>query len=955
MNHKVFRSVFILAVGLVMASVMVRMKGAPSLPAPARENAHADAMARPLSSFRVYEDKISPDGIDFRGGNFKARVAEDGCVFGGVPEQGSVWASREFNLELGAPRIEQGSLRLECTRGRFSRPAFGVARLDRGAVIEEYLFENLRVEQLFRIPAALAEGALRLSIPVKSDLGGPVVAHAPHQDSFMSFQFLKGGLDFRDTAGTTKLAYHSAVAIDAEGREIALLPRHENGEIVLEIPAKFMSQATYPVVIDPWLDFLGSGTGGGVSQRTNAHSENPVVALTDGGQPFICWADDSAATAALPNNTDIYLKWWNGFEFFPLGTSMTPGGISQTPGKSSHPSLSLGNTGSPVVAWEDDTSGAVAILLREWPLKNEPGAGSWTELAGSGTNQGLSLNFSPALHPTVTNIVGLIPGVLTVDSGGNVTGATPSTTVQCPVVAYDIPFAGATQIVCQAFYPGAPAEPAAGGLKPTPAVPAGWYPVGLLGGLGVKNTFISSASNTPTGFVSQYPSIFADVLGRISLAWQDTRNGNYEIFFITFVYSGGGNLFQVVADPTNPLTQLNMLPAGDFFQIGSSASGGGVSNTATPSQFPSLVGDGVGGTRNFTIAWQETEAALPPNPGTTSQIYVARSVNAGAFAGLAGSTTTGGISKTLNHASAPSLDVNGNYIGVAWADDSNSRSSIYVRRMFLGVGGSGLWDQVGFQGSAFPTINAETFAPIGGISLSSNFSIQPSLKLDQFGSPIVAWADGSASTFDIRVKVFSPNGPGIAVGIGTNTPTFQTTLRQTLTDPTLGAATDVPLAGFVNGTTAFLSSRVFTETLFPAGTSLTLELEILPQGAPFTNSPNAQALFVAPDNPVLTPANIAVFKFDGLPNANYHWQGRTVDQIGRSSPWIIFPTDSSGASFRVNVNAPPGSGGPPVNGPPNSTSTSGSTPHRGQCGLTGLEGILLLGAIRLIRRGRTKK
>jgi len=92
---------------------------------------------------------------------------------------------------------------------------------------------------------------LRLAIPVKTDLDGAVVAHPPQADAFVEPQFAKGGLAFCDAAGTTRMAYHSAVAIDAGGREIALAPKFANGEILLEIPADFMAKAAYPLVIDP--------------------------------------------------------------------------------------------------------------------------------------------------------------------------------------------------------------------------------------------------------------------------------------------------------------------------------------------------------------------------------------------------------------------------------------------------------------------------------------------------------------------------------------------------------------------------------------------------------------------------------------------------------------------------------------------------------------------------------
>src|SRR5262249_39213826 len=160
------------------------------------------------------------------------------------------------------------------------------------------------------------------------------------------------------------------------------------------------------------------------------------------------------------------------------------------------------------------------------------------------------------------------------------------------------------------------------------------------------------------------------------------------------------------------------------------------------------------------------------------------------------------------------------YAGVAWADDTNGRSSIYLRRFFLGGGGfppSTQWEQVGFQGSAFPAYGTDTISVINGVSQSLNFAFQPQVRMDLQGSPTVCWADGSGSTFDILMKTFSPNGPGVA-NLAVVPPTFTVTLRQTSDDPRIGGGTDVAVAGFSTGTSIFLSSRMFTETLLPAGT-----------------------------------------------------------------------------------------------------------------------------------------
>jgi hypothetical protein len=959
MNHKVFRSIFILAVALGIVCVTARSRHEPTLPPTAARapQQNVDPIARPLASYRVDEDVVD-GGIDYRGANFKATVAESGCRFGRVPEAGSRTASREYTLEFGTPRVEQGSMRLECEKGKFVRAAFGVGQIDRGAVVEEYLFENRRVEQIFRFPTALAEGALRLCVPVKTDLTGPVVAHEPNSGEFEDVQFLKGGLAFTDGQGRTQLAYHSAVAIDAEGRQVALLPRHQSGEIVLEVPADFMAKAMYPVVIDPWLDFAGSGSGGGLTNNASA-SQRPALALTGGGLPVIAWSDNSAAGGGSPDNFDIYVKFWNGFSFTDNLGSASGGGISQNTGRSFNPAIAVTPLGNVAVAWEDDSSGKFAIYVRYMPATGLAGAGTWTAPNGSASSTGVNDTAGPAEHPTIGFIQSVVPGSVTFDPTTGVPNSTAATFPEVPVVAWEETLNGARQIYCRAFYPGAPAIPAnPAAIPPTPALPAvpsGWYQMGKPGGVGTTDNSIidasASISLTPPGFVSERPSMAIDSDNQISIAWQDTRNSNYEIYLSK--WAANSTLFQVVAANT---TRFDVIPAISFTAVSGSGAGGGISNTATPSQFPSLASDPTVA-NGLVVAWQETELSAVPNTASSSQIYVARSTGGGAWGGLAGSNAIGGISKTAagQTATFPSVDVGGGYIGVAWADDTNQRSSIYVRRFFLGIGGfppSTQWEQVGFQGSAFPAYGTDTIGLINGVSQSLNYAFQPQLKMDFQGSPTVAWADGSGATFDILMRTFSPNAPGVA-NLAATPPTFTITLRQTSDDPRLGPGLDVPVAGFSTGTSVFLSTRMFTETLLPAGSQLRLELEIQPAGAGFTFQPTHQTLFGPPDSPTtVLPTPITVLKFDGLPNANYHWQARTVDQMGRRSPWLSFG-EIGGVSFRINSAAAPG-GGSGSNGPANTNVIVGSGPKsKGSCGLTGLEAVALLAALRLIRRKRS--
>jgi hypothetical protein len=180
---------------------------------------------------------------------------------------------------------------------------------------------------------------------------------------------------------------------------------------------------------------------------------------------------------------------------------------------------------------------------------------------------------------------------------------------------------------------------------------------------------------------------------------------------------------------------------------------------------------------------------------------------------------------------------------------------------------------------------------------------------------------------------------------------FQLTIRQTATDPTLlGGAPDIAVGDFTVGTSVFISSRVFSEDVVPPPTSMWMEIELQATGTTFTDHANYQVLFTGPDFPAtIPPVSLAVIQIDGLPNNNYHYQTRTVDNFGRVSPWFE-QTTIGGVSFRVNASAAQGGSG----GSNTATLTSGNTPHKGNCGLLGLEALAALGLIRLLRRKRSK-
>ena len=886
MNQKViFRSVFVLAVAVGLTSVAVRT---PKEVAPPRSPRPADAAApdpsdRALSGYRLQEEGIV-GGMDYRGAGFTSRVSESGFQFGAA----------NASIQFAAPRISQGQRTLECSAAAFSRPKFGLAQIDRGIVQEAYYYENSRVEQTFTFPTEVGTGDLTIRIPVTKTLTGPVVAYSPFEKGLKPLQFQKGGLSFRDATGETGISYHSAVVIDAKGGELAIAPRYENGEIVLQVPGAWMEQATYPVVVDPWLELNDSASGGGIS-KTSSVSDRPSLAIDPSGNAFLAWSDIGAN-----GSYEVFVRFWNGFEFRELAGSGSAGGISVNTGASLSPNICVDGAGIPMVCWLDNSQERVGVFVKRYNGKTA----IWEELSLSASFGGLAATLAgPALNPKIVAVRSFV------------NNPTFPFTEWKPMVIWEEAFG----VHAVWHY--------TGDSQATPGQ-VGWYTVGQ----GPDDTV-----NSATVGAAGAPSVTRDSLHRPVAAFQDTQALVHDIYLARLQNTAFPAQTLTLTGFPNFVTGARAFNAGTgFFQfntvawtgVDGSDLSGGLSGTATFfSQFPSVACDGT----NITVAWEETETSGPT--GTNTEIYLRRNTGAG-WTALGSSVSAGGISNTVGHSTHPSLDVSTNgTICVAWVDDTNGNPDIYVRQWRTGVP-STAWEQVGDQGSAFPQFGGDVIFQSGGISQTSNISLTPTLKVDRFGSPTVVWMDGNSGKFDVFLKMFSPNAPGFLTGTDF---TVQLIQSDTLTLST------IPTGSSTQATSVNFSANVYSETLLnPTGQSLELQVEVVKVGSPFTGFPTPPTITL-PGGPNTTSSIVV----GGLPNGVYKWQGRTIDQFGRFSPWLTFSGNST--SFQIDTNGggigggPIGGGGGGGGGGPPAGGTGGT---KSKCGLTGLEGFLVLFLLR---------
>ena len=105
-------------------------------------------------------------------------------------------------------------------------------------------------------------------------------------------------------------------------------------------------------------------------------------------------------------NNEIYVKRWDGASWTELNGSASGGGISVNGGISSSPSIAVALDGTPYVAWSDGTSGNNEIYVRSWDGAN------WTEVgAGSASGGGISGTGGESAAPSIAVAPGSTPYV----------------------------------------------------------------------------------------------------------------------------------------------------------------------------------------------------------------------------------------------------------------------------------------------------------------------------------------------------------------------------------------------------------------------------------------------------------------------------------------------------------------------------------------------------------------
>ncbi|MBK8098650.1 MAG: hypothetical protein IPK26_16180 [Planctomycetes bacterium] len=223
----------------------------------------------------------TPDGVIAGGRNWEARFRGDVVEF--LPVLGER-APRTLPLRWQLQSIRRGETLLHsATASGKPEPATGGVTIARSAgIAERYLVRADGLEQTFVFPHRLAgSGDLVVTLQIDSELPG-----VPTAD---------GGLAFT-LPGIGGVHFGAVTGIDANGRKAAGNVRLADRTIELSLPAGFVEDATFPLVLDPLVGTQFDVTGG---SATYDDSESDAAYDASNDRYLVVWRRKFSATYSL--------------------------------------------------------------------------------------------------------------------------------------------------------------------------------------------------------------------------------------------------------------------------------------------------------------------------------------------------------------------------------------------------------------------------------------------------------------------------------------------------------------------------------------------------------------------------------------------------------------------------------------------------------------------------------
>jgi hypothetical protein len=481
----------------------------------------------------------------------------------------------------------------------------------------------------------------------------------------------------------------------------------------------------------------GSASGGGIS-NTSSWSVEASLATAPDGTPYVAWADEGSG------HYEIYVRRWSGNDWEEVGAgSASGGGISGDSSFSYAPSIAIAPDGTPYVAWTDHApeSGEYQIYIRRWS------GSSWEEVgAGSASRGALRVELGDLDDDDITGMSGGWEGCFSLGAPSEVVVALQYKLTQ--TASYeDDELSQVLVSVDGTLYGSGGSDYVAqivgdgdGGSDQT----TGWQlfeaSVGTLPA-GSHTLVVGGYNSKKTHNDEMTEVLVDDVLVQTSAPLSDTL-GPSAMMYETDAFYRGISVETVLIDANFDAGTDGFSYADDMFRATNQpayASGERISSGGYSGGGISNTSD-LSGSPALAIAPDGTPyVAWEDGPSGESEIYIRRWNGSSWEEVGAGSASGGGISNSPEKATSPSLAIApGGTPYVAWEDEAIGDAESHVRRW-----NGNYWEEI-LAGSASG----------GGISNTAGWSAAPSLAVAENGTPYVAWSE-----LGLPNQIFVRQGP----------------------------------------------------------------------------------------------------------------------------------------------------------------------------------------------------
>lgn len=242
-------------------------------------------------------------------------------------------AARHWPVTFQLLAMNCGVRALPSGTGTVRRAGDRRVEIDRGSALEVWDLAADHAEQSFVFAQCPGHGELRLAIGCNTAMG------ARASDGELQF----------DAPGGGGVRCREAIAKDAAGRAVRLLPGWEAGQMILQVPAEFLGKAVWPVVVDPIVSTTAVHTAPGELLRAQAsYDANFDVWLV------VC---EEAVTA---NDHDVLV-----FRLAQNGTVLDNSAVELSPVKALSPDVAAtGQNGQFLLAWIEQGNSVLARRYR---------------------------------------------------------------------------------------------------------------------------------------------------------------------------------------------------------------------------------------------------------------------------------------------------------------------------------------------------------------------------------------------------------------------------------------------------------------------------------------------------------------------------------------------------------------------------------------------------------------